>query len=314
MTKLLFDRSPEAACKNMKIYYRTTAVVSIAAAIIRSLAYFVSFDSDIGYFNSGFLPSLSNCFIVVACIFALSGFFFINKEAPLPRTLNSSPNAVFFASVFAGFIMVADFAYKVYSMIGEDKFEYYAFIFKKGFRAENAYLMRVTAIIEIFGTLSALLAAVWFFLRSSKQQRPRLVAALGFFPICRALAGIATVYFDMTVQMNHPSKLILEFALIVIMLYFLCEERFFVSEKHPRPVRYFVSGCATVTLGVAGGASEMLGFFSGSLSKGAFCIEAFFCLTMGIYALARVASFIKDAEQPTEPVSDETAEEIADQK
>ena len=29
----------------------------------------------------------------------------------------------------------ADFAYKIYTMIGEDKFEYYSFIFKKGFCA-----------------------------------------------------------------------------------------------------------------------------------------------------------------------------------
>ncbi len=296
MTKFVFDRSEGAAVNNMKIYFRVSVVLALLVSVLRSVAYITSFDADIGYFNASFLPTAAHWLIVIACAFALSGFFFINNTAALPRKLESSPNPVFFASVFAGFIMAADFAYKIYTMIGEDKFEYYSFIFKKGFRAENAYLMRATALIEIFGVLSALLASVWFFMRSSKKQNTRLCAAFGFFPVLRALSGIATVYFDMNVQMNHPSKLVLQFALISIMFCFLCEQRFFISEDHPRPRRYFISACAAGMLGVSVGISEMVGFFSGNLSKGAFCIEAFFCLTVGVYVLARVASFVKDAE------------------
>ena len=298
MTKFVFDRSEGASVNNMKVYFRVSVALALLAAVLRSVAYLTSFDADIGYFNESFLPTAAHWLIVAACAFAISGFFFINKKAELPRRLESSPNPVFFASVFAGFIMAADFAYKIYAMIGEEKLEYYAYIFKKGFRAENAYLLRATAVIEIFGTLSAVLAAVWFFLRASKKQNARLCAAFGFFPALRALSGIATVYFDMNVQMNHPSKLVLQFALISIMFCFLCEQRFFISEDHPRPRRYFVSACAAGVLGVSVGISEMVGFFSGNLSKGAFCIEAFFCLTVGIYILARVASFVKDADVP----------------
>lgn len=296
MNKLFFDRSEGAAVKNMKIYYRVCAVLALLAAVLRSVAYVTSFDAEVGYFNASVLPFAAHCVIVIAVLFALSGFFFINNKATLPRSLTSSPNVTFFASVYAGFVMAADFTYKIFTMIGEEKFEYYAFIFKKGFRAENAYLLRATAVIEIFGTLSALLAAVWFFIRSSKKASPRLCAAFGFFPILRALSGIATVYFDMNVQMNHPSKLVLQFALISVMFCFLCEERFFISADHPRPRRFFVSGCVAFVLAVSAGVSEMVGFFSGNLSKGAFCVEAFFCLTVGIYIFSRIDSFIKDAE------------------
>lgn len=308
MTKNIFDRSPGAAINNMKLIFLACSVFSAVDALWRSIAFVTNFDSDVGYFDGSLMPTLSNCLLVISCAFALLGFFFINKNATLPKTLDSSPNSVFFASIFAGFVMAVDFLYKIYVMIGEERFEYYAFIFKKGFRGENSYLLRATAVIEIFGALSAILTAVWFFLRASKNVKPVIVAILGFFPVLRALSGIATVYFDMDVQMNHPSKLLLQFALISIMVYFLCEMRFFVSDKHPRPRRFFVSGCVAILLGIAGGASEMVGFFVGSTSKGTFCIEAFFCLTVGIYALARTSSFVKDAESLTGAEAEDEAE------
>jgi hypothetical protein len=270
-------------------------VLAFLAAILRSVAYVVSFDDGVGYFDRSFITTAAECSIVVACLFAVTGFIFINKKASLPKSIDNSPNAVFFVSVFAGFIMVADFVYKIFAIIADGRIEYYSYIFNKAFRAENAYVLRVTAIIEIFGTLSALLAAVWFFLHASKKIKAKLITLFGFFPVIRALTGIATVYFDMEIQMNHPSKLILQLALISSMLYFLNELRFAVSEEHPRPRRYFVSGCLAVVLCIAGGSSEMIGFFSGCLLKGEFCVEAFFCLTVGIYILANVITFVKNA-------------------
>lgn len=308
MTKIFIDRSEGAASNNMKTYFEVCTAFAFVVAILRSIAFLVSFDSDVGYFNGTLLPTATGWLIVISIAFALSGFYFINKNAVLPRTLDASPNSVFFTSVFAGFVLSIDFLYKIYCMIGEERFEFYAYIFKKGFRSDNAYLLRATAIIEIFGTLSAILAAVWFFLRASQKTKSGVVAALGFFPVLRALSGIAAVYFDMEVQMNHPSKLLLQLALIAIMVYFLCEVRFFVSEKHPRPIRFFVSGCVAMMLAIAVGVSEMVGFFAGKTSKGEFCVEAFFCLVVGIYILTRVASFVRDSAS----VSQLKAEEIVE--
>lgn len=311
MTKFVFDRSEGAAINNMKIYFRVSAVLAFLATALRSVSFFTSFDADIGYFDGSFLPTAAHWLMVLACIFAITGIFFINKNAQLPRALSSSRNSVFFASVFAGFIMAADFAYKLFTMIGEERFEYYAFIFQKGYRAENAYLIRASAVIEILGALSSLLAAAWFFVRASKKQHRVLCAALGFFPIIRALSGVAAVYFDMNIQMNHPSKLVLQFALISVMFCLLSEQRFFVSEEHPRPRRYFISGCIAFVLGISTGASEMVGFFCGKLSKGDFCVEAFFCLAVGIYILVRTYSFFKDAESPAVAEEKEETSETA---
>ena len=93
--------------------------------------------------------------------------------------------------------------------------------------------------------------------------------------------------------MNHPSKLMLEFALISIMIAFLFELRFFVAEDHAKPIGFFVLSCVALIVSISASVSEMVGFFSGNLSKGDFCIEAFFCLAMGLYGAARTISYVK---------------------
>lgn len=292
MAKISFTRSKEAAVGNIKGYFTVSLILALIAAALRSLAYIFSFDADIGYFNGSLLAKIATYFIIVSCAFVFSGFFFISKEATLPRKLTNCGNAIYFASVFAGFIMIADFAFKIYFMIGEDKFSYYKFIFARGYRHDNAYIIRATAVIEIIGVLASILSAVCFLLRASKRFDSKLCAWLGFFPIIRALTGVAQIYFEMSIQMNHPSKLMLEFALVSIMIAFLYELRFFVAESHARPISFFAFSCVAIIISFAAGISEMVGFFAGKLSNGDFCIEAFFCLVMSLYCAARTVSYV----------------------
>ncbi len=306
MAKISFTRNKDAAIGNIKGYLTVSVALAFVSAVLRVLAYLFSFDADVGYFNGSLLAKISTYFIIVSCAFVFSGFVFISKEACLPRKLTSAGNSIYFASVFAGFIMIADFAYKIYFMIGEDKFSYYKFIFDPHYKHNNAYVIRATAVIEIVGALASLLAAICFFLRVSKKSDSKLCAWFGFFPIIRALTGVAQIYFEMDVQMNHPSKLMLEFALFSIMVALLYELRFYISEDHTKPVGFFVFFCAAVIVSFTAGVSEIVGFFAGMLSKGDFCIEAFFCLTMSLYAVARIVSYVKSIDgTPTETAPEE---------
>lgn len=310
MAKKIFSREKDAAIGNIKMCFKVSVIIALLAAVLRSVAYLTSFDADVGYFNGSFFSVAVNYLIILACAFALGGFIFISKEADLPKQIDNSGNAVFFASVFAGFIMIADFAYKIYTMIGEDKFAYYKFIFDPKYKSDDLYFIRATAIIEILGVAASVLSAVCFFLRSSKKAGGKLCTWLGFFPIVRALVGVAHIYFEMEVQMNHPSKLMIQFALIAIMIYFLSEERFYISEDHPRPRRFIVCGCVALILAFTAGVSEMFGFFFGSLSRGDFCVEAFFCLTMSFYILSRVSSYVHSLGLPQNKADEENADEI----
>lgn len=291
MAKLFFGRDKKAAYFNMGVMFPFSILMAVICALLRSLSYLFFFDTDPGYFAESFLPQTAGSMLVVVTVFLLCGFFFIAKDAELCRSLDTADNTVFFTSVFAGFILLADFAFKVYTIIGDDKISYYKFIFDKAYKADDAYTSRAVAIIQLVGVIASVAAACCFFVRSSKKVNRRLSAILGFFPVVRALVGIAQIYFEMKIQMNHPSKLMLQFALIAIMLFFLAEERYFISESHIRPRSYFVFGCIALYLGFVGGVSEMVGFFSGKLTRGDFCVEAFLCLVMSIYAFARMKAF-----------------------
>jgi hypothetical protein len=88
----------------------------------------------------------------------------------------------------------------------------------------------------------------------------------------------------------------IEFALVTIMIAFLYELRFFISEDHAKPIGFFALSCVAMIVSFSAGVSEMVGFFAGKLSKGSFCIEAFFCLSLSLYVLARVISYIKSLD------------------
>ena len=312
MLDRFFKRDKEAAHVNVRTWFRTLLIFAPLTALLRTLAYLVSFDAKIGYFNESFFATLVNWLVVVCAGFMILGFVFISKDAELPGKVDNSANSVFFSATFAGFIMLADFVYKILVIIGEGKLSYYKMIFSAAYRSDNAYMVRVGSVIEIAGVIAAVLTAACFFVRSAKAPRAKASAVLGFFPIVRALVGVAQIYFDMTVQMNHPSKLMLQFALIAIMFYFLSEEREYVSEEHARPRRAFVCGCLAYFLAFVGGVSEVVGFFAGKLSKGSFCIEAFFCLVVSFYILARTNAFVLSLPK-SEPVCEEVAEEIAEE-
>ena len=320
MKNIFFARDKESAPLNVKTWFRAILCLAPLAAVLRTVALFTSFDTEIGYFNESFIVTLVNWLIVLTSAFAICGLLFISKEADLPKKADNSANSIFFSATFAGFIMLADFFYKLVSVIGGGKFSYYKMIFSSAFRAENAYMLRVGAIIEIMGVIAAVLSAVCFFVRSSKNPKAKLSAWLGFFPIIRALVGVAQIYFDMTVQMNHPSKLMLQFALISVMFYFLCEEREYVSEEHMRPRGFFISGCLAFFLCFVGGVSEIVGFFSGVLSEGSLCVEAFFSFIVSFYILARTNSFVRCVDvkddvkaDATEEIAEEIVEEIPEE-
>ncbi len=314
MQNRFLKRDKASALLNVKTWFRAVLILAPVAAILRTIALYTSFEPEIGYFNDSFFSTLVNWLTIIVPAFILCGFIFISKDADLPKKTPNNANSIFFSATFAGFILLADFAYKLVTLIGEGKLSYYKMVFSSSFRAENAYMLRVTSIIEIIGIASSLLAAACFFVRSAKDPKAKLSAWFGFFPIIRALVGIANIYFDMTVQMNHPSKLIIQFALISVMFYFLCEEREYVSDEHARPRRTFIAGLLAYFMAYVAGFSEIVGFFAGILSEGALFIEAFFCFVLSFYILARVNSFTGNSSaKPVEVVSETTSEEKIDE-
>lgn len=290
----------------LKVYLYSTTALALVCAILRAVCYFVSFDVWVGYFKASPLVTVTNILFVLTLLWAASGFLLIPKKAMQQSRFDFSGNAVFFTSLIAGFVMAADFAYKIYAYNKNGIFKRMEFVFSDSYRSDSLQIERVTMVLIIIGIVSSLLSAVCFFARSTPKSSKALTAALGVFPMLRLLSGTALVYFEMNVQMNSPSKLMIQFAMISLMLYFLGEERQCIANEYERPGRYFVFGLIAFALSIATGVSELTAYFSGILTRGDFCVEAFICFVLSFYVLARILVLASPLDHPQE---NETVEE-----
>ena len=171
----------------------------------------------------------------------------------------------------------------------------------------NAYAarsLRIQGILIIIGIVSSALSAVYFVLRlGEKRSSDEWHVLFGFAPGLRCVAGLS-IYFDMTVEMNSPNKLMLQAALISIMIYFLFELRMLLGAKKARPRAYAAVGLLATTLTASASVSVIAGYFSGQVANAAFFTEAFFCFNMMVYMMVRTVSFITAAAASAAPVAE----------
>ena len=116
---------------------------------------------------------------------------------------------------------------------------------------------------------------------------------VGFAPGLRGVSGLAAIYFDMTVEMNSPNKLILQAALISVMIYFVYELRMLLGGKKAHPRAYVASGLVAVALSASAAIPLICGYFAGLISNSYFFTESFICFNMMMYIAFRTLSFIR---------------------
>lgn len=283
----------------LRVYLYSTAILAMMSAILRTASYFLSFDEGIGYFSDSVLLSVTNSLTVAALLWCVSGFILIPGKAFGNFAPDFSGNSVFLTSLVAGFVMTADFVYKIYTYNKDGVFKNIERIFSDRYAANDGGFEKIVAVLTIVGLAASLLSAVCFFVRSSTKLKAKLAAALGLFPLLRLLSGVGLIYFDMKIQMNSPSKLILEFAIIALMLYFVYEERLYLAGPYAKPKPFFVFGLIALVLSLTAGISELAAYYSGFVTRGDFCIESFICLVLSLYVLARLSAF---AHTKTKPV------------
>lgn len=275
----------------VSVYRLTVLILAVLTAVVRSLAVIFSFDSGPGYFISGaFLPGLAGALIGIGVVWCLSSAFLI-PAGTLPVRPVFSSGKVYFAGVYAAFIMMSDACYRVYSFVQSKNLS----AVKAAFDRENtAYItgryVRIVAVMTVICIFASIGSAICFFLRAEDRKK-RYGAIIGLFPIIRATGGIALTHFDMTVTMNSPIKVMAELSLMAAMIYFLYEDRFELSEERARPRLYFTTALAAQFLCLTSGLSGIVGYFSGSVTNGELVIESLFLFTLFFYILARLSAY-----------------------
>ena len=270
----------------LRIYFVVTVCLAALCVLLRTLSTVFFFDADIGYYKSGaFLPILLNLLLVISVIGA-AFVYLISKKYLLPAKATDT-RAIRISAVITslGFL-----AYLVSNLWD---------------------LPLLWDVIKIYGkvptvfiliNLAALLSAVYFLLIAFARETGGALRVVGtVFVLVFMALSISDTYFDPTIAMNSPIKMLLHFALLSAMLLAVNEARIGLGSEKAG----FHLFSATIALIFTGASSipSIVCYLTGQLDG---VYSYLFCdivlLGIAVFSAARLASLcfgrVDDAEHP----------------
>lgn len=305
----------------------TAFLAGVAASFVLTVLYCLSFalyyEKESGYFARGaFLPVFANIFLII-CVVGFIVVAFLLKPQGLPGSLDRGGSVGAFAGLYAGFVMLFEAIWRG-RLLFIDWSAFSKYFDKSSPDFASSRLYRVSYVTDILTVLFCVGCAAYFVLLVRRGFRSvKNGSVMGLFPVVRALLGVAQLYFDVSLALNSPSKLLAQFAMILLCLYFLAETRYSLPEPYARPRYYFVFALAAMVSCAAAGFPLLLLYFKNSAyfastvlvrSYGEVCFAGFYCLTFFIYILMRFPSYVRSAGIPSEVPVPEEKEDAQDEE
>lgn len=269
----------------LRIYGLTLLGATLLLILLRCLDLFFFFDKEIGYYQrDAFLPiaEIILLFAAPAALLVASILWLrrlsVSYEETNPIVLRLS---ALLASLFS-------LVYTVLSLMGQ---------------TEDISLTARLLLV------CSMITAIYFLLNASKSAAPALPRFLtGVGMVLFLLFSLGSCYFDPTVQMNAPDKLLFLVACLSGMLFTAEELRIFAEV--PKSGRYFFSmGCAVFFLGVSS-IPTLIGVSLGAMEPASWHLSCIVLFGMFLYAVTRMLLIVFSSKK-TERVS---AEQPADQE
>ena len=270
-----------------RLYLIGVGAATLVALLLRTLALFLAFDRDIGYFSTatpadGFLVYSLYVIEALALIGSFSLLFFIRKgELPAERAPLSR------VGLFGtGLCALAFAAAAVFLLI-------------------QVNTLPCPAIFTALAAICSGLGAAYFTLQFlGKQSNAPL---LGYGVILAAALLLSVTYFDRYTQMNAPHKVGLHLCLLSIMVFMLYELRTLIGRSLPRALSitsalcFFF--CATVSV------SDIIAFIGGVYTDFLYFIIDLLVTGFALYIGSRAVGDLMQAapDSAAETTSDDTA-------
>ena len=281
---------------NSKITVKIFKIISIALSLCCAVCFFLCFllffDGDIGYFEKSPFVTVSNLLLLISAAFSVICPFFISKDVKTADDDRKNRKLTVSA--------VAAVLYMIYVL-----FEIYVIIMN-GFSV-------IRLLLTVFAFFSFLYHYVIF--TGTKIGETSFVL-LGISQIAWCTLTIAYSYFDYTVELNSPAKLLLQFACVIIMLFTTGEMRLVLGKPRPRMYLAF-SSCALSVLLSAGAGSLAAALHPEYMTTNGLriyenIIYSLIFIAMYIYILTRLIHFDSASEKISAPdfraSSDDTTE------
>ena len=274
----------EASMKTLRIFRTVSLLATAVAVLLRTLNLFLYYEADIGYYRMGSIsPVLLRIFLLLCVVaFAVLPFVMGRRIAPAPQSKLLTVVAILVATVFAA---TALWRYCI-----------------------SATIFSVSTVF-VFATGG--LASYFFILFASQKRAPLLSVITGLGAILWLVSILAVSYFDVTVTMNAPEKLVLHFACAGGMLLLLGEIRLACGVSKPR---FYLFSLATATLALCVSAiPSCIASLAGILAPRALGYADLGCLALGIFGIVRLSSpFRYEEDEVTDAVAPEITEDGED--
>jgi len=252
-------------------------------SLLFSLAMALHFDPSVGYLNRNAFSTL--LYIVLSlfalvCIVTVIGLRKRNEDAAQTTVpdLAAGGRISHVCSLVTAIVFVAAM---VWECLGASQ-------------ADTSSLLRA---------LCALAAAVYFGTCAKKR-----FAAFGIGVHGYCVLAIATEYFDWTVPMNSPFKIMQSAALVGVMLFMLAELSI-RADRATSPARFGVTAALATVFGVTNGIAMITAAIVGDIAPTADIVRALPSLAIGAYALAHLYSV---AHAPAIPFDPPIADTVSD--
>lgn len=266
----------EASGRLFRIYRIVSAILVAVAVVLRTLNLFGFYEADIGYYRTGsVLPTVFRIFVLLCTLFFAIFAFILGKHAERIPSKNS-------ATVGASLLVALTFAVTALWR--------YCF---------SAALMTTST---IFAFVTGGLAAVYFILFAFGKLSAPSALLTGLGTILWFGCILSASYFDITVPMNAPLKLVLQLACLGGMLLMLSEMRLCCGARKQR-FTLFALPAATLYL-LSSAIPSIIADVMGILNARDLAYTDFACLALGLFALVRLLSPFR-AEPNAPCLSDE---------
>jgi hypothetical protein len=252
-----------------RLLYRRFATcvagLTVLATLLRTLSLTLFFDRSVGYVGTGFISTLLYmAYIAMILCFLLNCAVYFVMAQRLEKTLRIAvaPDETATTPLvrYASWACAAIFV---------------------GAMAVEVLLYGLTGMFPLPRCIAAIVSALYFALPRSQKT-----VLTGFGVLGYGIFTIAYEYFDWTVALNSPIKLMQEAALASAMLFVLAELNHINHTR--RSIRYTVCAALSLLCGAVNGISLIAAALVGDVVKGDYLIHALPPLFIALYAAARL--------------------------
>lgn len=274
-----------------KILSRLAHAAALAAglgSLLFSLAMALHFDRTVGYLNRNAFSTLLYIILALFALACIAAALDLRKrkqdavQTTLPD-LAAGGRASRLCSIVTAIVFVAAMTWEC---IGASQ-------------ADTSSLLRA---------LCALAATLYFASRAKKR-----FAAFGIGVHGYCVFAVATEYFDWTVPMNSPFKVMQEAALVSAMLFMLAELSIRAG-RATTSARFGVTAALATVFGMTNGVSMITAAIVGDIVPMSYVVRALPSFAIGAYALARLYSVAHAPELPLEVLVEEPSPDTPEEQ